>query len=72
VYILEERRKWDMRDSTNIFSKRNVDTNKLQIIRDGSLESDFVEAITEDFTITKLQAYDILNLAKLYAKEVDK
>ena len=60
-----------MRDSTNIFSKRNVDTNKLQIIRDGSLESDFVEAITEDFTITKLQAYDILNLAKLYAKEVD-
>ena len=61
-----------MRDGTNIFSKRNVDTNKFQIIRDGSLEADFVEAITEDFTVTKLQAYDILNLAKLYAKEVDK
>lgn len=60
-----------MRDGTNIFSKRNVDTNKFQIIRDGSLEADFVEAITEDFTVTKLQAYDILNLAKLYAKEVD-
>lgn len=61
-----------MRDGTNIFSKRNVDTNKFQIIRGGSLEADFVEAITEDFTVTKLQAYDILNLAKLYAKEVDK
>ena len=61
-----------MRDDKNIFSKRNVDTNKFQIIRDGSLEADFVEAITEDFTVTKLQAYDILNLAKLYAKEVDK
>lgn len=56
-----------MRDSTNIFSKRNVDTNKLQIIRDGSLEADFVEAITEDFTVTKLQAYDILTLAEIYA-----
>lgn len=56
-----------MRDSTNIFSKRNVDINKLQIIRDGSLEADFVEAITEDFTVTKLQAYDILTLAEIYA-----
>ena len=57
---------------TNIFSKRNVDADKLQIIRDGSLESDFVEAITEEFTVTKIQAYEILNLAKLYAKSIDK
>ena len=57
-----------MRDSTNIFSKRNVDTNKLQIIREGSLEADFVEAITEDFTVTKPQAYDILALAEIYAE----
>ena len=61
-----------MENSTNIFSRRNVDRNKLQIIRDGSLEADFVEAITEDFTITKVQACDILNLAKLYAKSIDK
>ena len=61
-----------MKDGTNIFLRRNVDADKLQIIRDGSLEADFVEAITEDFTVTKLQAYDILNLAKLYAKSIDK
>ena len=61
-----------MRDDKNIFSKRNVDTNKLQIIRDDSLEANFVEAITEDFTVTKPQAYEILNLAKVYADNLDK
>lgn len=54
-------------EDTNIFSQRRVDG--IKFIKDGSLEAQFVEAITEQFTVTKLQAYDILALAKLYAKQ---
>ena len=53
-------------EDTNIFSQRRVDG--IKFIKDGSLEAQFVEAITEQFTVTKLQAYDILALAEIYAE----